>query len=336
MSRFAGGQLTGRFSWPAGLVDAARRYTREMTTENLKSLENARMKAAREIAELQSGLGLSFVTDGGVGFLDAFTPYAGGAEGAGSSGNIDKYPGTRNSYFHTPVVQRALRGGSAIGEHGYAGQIGKGRRKAILPSPAALALASENSYYSDLEDLLMAYARVLKSDVGRLASEGYEMIQLDEGFLLHSGYSKLVRKRLISTFLDAIELIFHGFRKRSLVYLHSGDASLILPRIAKAPVTDVGFDFNTPPGATLARIDKNVVLGLQNTTRKLPEEWLAKEPATLVSRVFDYSKRLRLDKNREVFLSPSQDYDGLQTYSQAKARLENLAKATTAIGGRWE
>jgi len=39
-----------------------------------------------------------------------------------------------------------------------------------------------------------------------------------------------------------------------------------------------------------------------------------------------------LDKESEVFLSPSQDYDGLQTYPQAKRRLDNLKNAVSLLG----
>ena len=92
MSKFAGGQLTGRFAWPPDVIDASRRYTRESSEENLKSLEAARRRAAGELAALQASLGFDYVTDGGVGFLDTFTPYAGGVKGTKSGGNIDKYP----------------------------------------------------------------------------------------------------------------------------------------------------------------------------------------------------------------------------------------------------
>ena len=335
MSRFAGAQLSGRFAWPAYVINAARKYTREMTAENEKSLEEARRKAAKEIIQLQTNLGLEYVTDGGVGFLDIFTPYAGGVKGVSSGGNIDKYPGTRNSYYHTPVVREALKGGSGVEKHLYTEEI-RGSKKAILPSPASLALASENSYYSNLEELTAAYAKVVREDVRQLAKAGYDLVQLTECFVPTGRFSKRVRKSFVTAFADSVEVVFKGFGKRSCVYFHSGDASILLPRVLKTSVTDVGFDFNTlPRAASTARISKNVVLGLQNTTRKLPDDWLDREADALAARAKEYAKNLKLSKEQEVFLAPSQDYDGLQTYPQAKRRLENLAKASSALREEW-
>jgi methionine synthase II (cobalamin-independent) len=337
VSKFTGGQLAGRFAWPAEVIDAARKYTREKTTENLKSLENARRAAAREIVSFQVSLGFDYVTDGGVGFLDIFTPYAGGVKGVSSGGNIDKYPGTRNSYYHTPVVRKALKGGSAVEDHLYTGEIKVGKKKAILPSPASLALASENSYYPDLEELMAAFAKVLREDVRRLGSAGYELIQLDECFLTVDRFSRKVGRGFVAAFADSVDAVFKGFRKRSCVYFHSGDASALLSKVLDTSITDVGFDFNTlPKAASRTRIGKNLILGLQNTTRKLPLDWLDREPGVLTSRAREYGKALRLGKESEVFLSPSQDYDGLQTYPQATRRLENLARAASTLKEGWQ
>lgn len=333
MSKFAGGQLSGRFPWPADVIEAARRYTRESSTENLGALEASRRRAAKEIATLQASAGFRFLTDGGVGFLDEFTPYASDLEGVGSGGNIDKYPGTRNSYYHTPVVKGALKGSSLIKRHLYTDELIAGKRKAILPSPASLALATENTYYSSLEELTAAFADVLRQDVAALEAAGYDLIQLNECFLTVERFSKNTSRSFVDSFVRSVDRVFKGSRKRSCIYFHSGDASQLLPRVNDTVVTDVGFDFHTPAStASRIRADKNVVLGLQNSTRKLPEDWLEKEPRELATRAQEYLKALRLDKESEVFLSPSQDYDGLQTYPQAKRRLDNLKNAVSLLG----
>jgi methionine synthase II (cobalamin-independent) len=255
----AGGQLTGRFAWPAELIDAGRKYTREDSAENLGSLEEARRRAAREIVSLQASIGFGYLTDGGVGFLDAFTPYSADLKGVGSGGNIDKYPGTRNSYYHTPVVKGALKGGSLIGKHLYTDELVTGKKKAILPSPASLALASENSFYPNLEELMAAFAGVLREDVRRLEAAGYEMIQLNECFLTVERFSKKVGAGFIDSFVESIDRVFKGSEKRSCLYFHSGDASSFLPKLSDTSVTDLGFDFHTPPRAASRRGDNCLV-----------------------------------------------------------------------------
>lgn len=333
MSKFVGGQLTGRFPWPPDVVEAGRKYTREDSAENLRSLEEARRKAAIEIASLQTSLGFEYVTDGGVGFLDAFSPYTCSVRGAEGGGNIDKYPGTRNSYYHTPVVKGELKEGSLLERYLYTVELKGGKSKAILPSPASLALASANSYYSKIEELVIAFAAVLREDVRRLDAAGYGLIQLNECFLTLERYNKKVGDGFIETFAECIDGIFKGSRKRSCLYFHSGDASKLLPKVLDTSVTDVGFDFQTPIQAiSPLRFSKNVLLGLQNTTRKLPEDWLHREPEELAKRFRECVKGLGLDRQSEIFLCPSQDYDGLQTYLQARRRLSNLARAVALLG----
>lgn len=334
MSVFAGGQLSGRFAWPAELIEAGRRYTRESSEGNLRSLEDARRRAAKDVVSLQVSAGFRFLTDGGVGFLDLFTPYSEGLEGVGSEGNIDKYPGTRNSYYHTPVVKGELKGGSLIRKHLYTDELAGGRKKAILPSPASLALAAESPRYPDLRGLMVAFAGVLQEDERQLEELGYDMIQLNECFLTVDRFRKRVHGEFVDSFVESVDRIFRGSRARSCIYFHSGDASDLLAKVVRTRVTDVGFDFHTPPSAaSLSSLGKNVVLGLQNTTRKLPEDWLEREPEELAARAKEYLRTLK-DGEGEAVLAPSQDYDGLQTYPQAKRRFENLAKAVSLLGGR--
>lgn len=334
MAIIRGGQLTGRLSWTPGLTEAARRYTREKTEENLAGLESAKLEAAREAVALQSSYGFEFVTDGGAGVVDVFTPYAEGLEGVGSGGNIDKYPGTRNSYFHTPVVTGEIRPKAVAARFLVTSALEGKNKKAILPSPAALSLASEDSHYRSPEELMLAYAEVLREDVRDLAASGFGFVQLTECFINNPRFAKAAA-RLAPRFGECVERVFQGFRGASCVYFHSGDAAPFLPALEDAGVTTLGFDFNTDPSAARGALEgKGAILGLQNSTRKLPGEWLDEEPVVLAARAREYVNRLGLGEGAEVFLAPSQDYDGLQTYPQAKRRLDNLARAIRILGGR--
>ena len=334
MAGFKGGQLTGRLAWTSELTEAARRYTREKTAANLAGLEAAKLGAAREAVALQSSYGFEYVTDGGAGVADIFTPYAERLEGVSSGGNIDKYPGTRNSYFHTPVVEGEIRPQAVAARFLFTAELKGGKKKAILPSPGALAVASEGSHYRPRERLMRAYAEVLRADVKELAAAGYGYIQLTECFINNGRFAK-ASAGLAPAFADCVEEIFEGYAGRSCVYFHAGDAAPFLPLLAESGVTDVGFDFNTPaPRASIAPDVMGVVLGLQNSTRKLPEEWLEKEPDALAARGREYIRGLGLADGVEVYLAPSQDYDGLQTYPQARRRLDNLAKAARILGGK--
>ena len=331
--KVGGGQLTGRLAWTPERTEAARRYTREKTDANLAAYEAAELKAAREAVALQASFGFGYLTDGGAGVTDIFAPYTEGLGGVKGGGNIDKYPGTRNSYFHTPVVEGDIRPTAVALKFLFTSEL-KGKKKAILPSPAALALASEDTHYSSKERLMLAFAEVLKKDVAELAAAGYEYIQLTECFLNNERFVK-ASAGLAPSFGGCVREIFDGYSGRSCVYFHAGDASGFLPLLAESGVTDLGFDFNTPASAAKGKVrGEGVILGVQNSTRKLPEEWLEREPEALAARAKEYVRELGLGEETEVFLAPSQDYDGLQTYPQAKRRLESLAKAVEILEGR--
>ena len=328
----SGIQLTGRFAWNRSLTSVARRFTREETAANVTALSEARRAAASEVIRAQADLAFEYITDGGVGFLDLFSPYVGSVAGVKAGGNIDKYPGTRNSYYHTPLVEGRIKAeGHTVDGFLYTSEFPAGtKKKAILPSPVAFALACENTFYSNLEDLVRDFSEVLRGDVKTLSSNGYDYIQLTECFLPNPRFSGRASKRIAESLVECLNAIFEGFRGRSALYLHSGDASGLLPGILESEVTDVGFDFNT--GLDSLRgvtIEKNLLLGLQNTTRKLPKELVEREPEVLAARVREGAAGLDVSGEAEIFLCPSQDFDGVQTYSQAIARLESLSAAFT-------
>ncbi|MBI3858947.1 MAG: hypothetical protein HY296_01710 [Thaumarchaeota archaeon] len=327
-------QLTGRFAWPRSLIIAARNYTRETTGENLEALASARRSAAADVIGLQSKLGVDYLTDGGVGVFDVFAPYLNRLRGVKETGNIDKYPGTRNSYYHIPIVDGRLGRENSMGEeYLHTSQYPEGtRKKAILPSPAAFALASENSHYGSLEELILDFSEILREDILDLGSRGYDYIQLSDGFLANQRFKHRISRGLVKSLLDGLRVAFDGFRGRSAFYLHSGDASGVLSDLLHSEVTDIGFDFNTPlenlDGIT---VTKNMILGLQNSTRKLPRTLLPKEAEALSGRARDAISALGIGSGAQVYLCPSQDFDGLQTFPQALSRMLNLAEAVRML-----
>lgn len=334
MPHFRGVQLTGRFSWNRALTAAARKYTREQTPANSQTLSDERKAAASEIIKAQMDYGFEYLTDGGVGSLDIFSPYVQTVAGVRGGGNINKYPGTRNSYYHTPLVDGKLRRGTPTIEKSlFTSEFPpRSRKKAILPSPVAFALACENTFYPNLEELVIDFSEILGGDVKALSSRSYDYIQLTESFLPGSRLPGEVSKRLVSSLLEGLDVIFDGFSGRSAVYFHSVDASSVLPKVLRSRVTDVGFDFNTSLASLKGvSFDKNLLLGLQNVTRKLPEEMLGREPEILAARARGAIATLDLSDGAGVSLCPSQDFDGLQTYPQAVARLRNLSDASKLL-----
>ncbi len=324
-----GVQLSGRFAWGPGLTAAARRYTREPNAGNARELTGARERAVSEFISLQTDLGLEFLTDGGLARQDLFSPYLASVDGVREAGNIDRYPGTRNSYYHIPQVNGRIRpAGSAVEETVSRSGLPPGRKsKAILPSPLSFALACENTFYSGREKILRDFCEVLREEVSALASAGCRYIQVTECFATDPRFKGKATSAMVQELLEGLERVFEGFGGRSALYFHSGDCSEMLPKVIESGLTDVGFDFNTPVRKVRGlALEKNLLLGVQDTTRKLPHELLELEPRLLADSARKSLSYLGLS-NAKAVLCPSQDYDGLQTYSQAVTRLRNLAKA---------
>ncbi len=332
----AGIQLSGRFAWDGALTSAARRYTREPGEGTFQSLSDARRKAAAEVMRAQVESGFEYVTDGGFASLDLFSPFIDTVVGIKAGGNIDRYPGTRNSYYHTPLVNDRIRPSPGeidrfLIEAAFPPHV---KKKAILPSPAAFALACENASYPDRESIVRDFSEVLRAHVEALAARGYGYVQLTECFLPSPRFRGRVSEKMGDALMEGLRTIFDGFGGRSALYVHSADGSELLRAALDSGLTDIGFDFNTPPDAFRGlSVDKNVLLGVQNTTRKLPEGLLDEEPGVLAGRTREYLADLRLAPSSEVAVCPSQDYDGVQTYPQAVSRLRTLAKAFRLLEG---
>lgn len=328
----SGIQLTGRLPWDAALTAAGRKYTREPNEQNAEELFEERRRSAAQAVSLQVELGFEFVTDGGAGETDLFSPFLEGIGGVKKGGNIDRYPGTRNCYYHVPLVEGKIRPGDTNRDlTRYFPERQGLRKKAILPSPLAFALACENEVYSDRAEIARDFAGLLTDEVKALSKEGIEFVQLTECFATSPRFASRMTDELTATLGDSLDVIFEGFRGRSAIYFHSADCSPLLEEALESGVTDVGFDFNTPTEAIGGASEKNILLGVQNTTRKLPPDFVSDEVAILTDRFRDLKGALS-NSQGEVWLCPSQDYDGLQTHSQAMVRLRNLGGAFRALG----
>ena len=325
-------QLSGRFPWNKDLVVAARRFTREGTDENKEALSRAQSESAAEAIAAQASLGFEYVSDGGAWAADIFSPYVDGVEGVSSEGNIDKYPGTRNSYYHTPIVTGKIRPQAPLHERLTLPEFPTGAKKmAILPSPAAFALSSEDTHYGNLERVASDFSEVLRKDVQVLSKAGYEYVQLNEGFLPNPRFSGR-GSGLANSLKTDLKTVFDGFRGRAGLYFHSGDASRLVPEFMNLGLTDLGFDFNTPLDSVADfRFEENLVLGFQNATRKLPDDLLDREPEILAARFRGASAKLKVAGGKTVAFAPSQDLDGLQTHDQALRRIGSLASAVKLV-----
>ncbi|MDE1855290.1 MAG: hypothetical protein KGH57_03170 [Candidatus Micrarchaeota archaeon] len=333
--RINGIQLTGRHAWPDALTNAARAYAREPNAEKQETLKSEQRKAAEGLVALQHELGFSYVTEGGFALKDDFIPYIERLKGVeGGEGQINQQPGTRNQYYFRPFVTGKLHAdGEVYSDYTLTDAIPRTyKRKLILPSPLSLALASESSAYSSRINLLYDFAEVQKKEIERF-SEHYDSIHLNEGFATDERFAGNVNTDLLSAFKSNLDKIFRGRSIRSAVHFYAGDARRLIPWVLDSKVTDIGFDFNTDLTRIGEHLDKNLILGLQNITRKLPENLLAEEPKRLAIRTNEVLDKLKIADGVEIFLGQSQGSDGLQTYPQAVRRDESLSKAFRILTG---
>lgn len=333
--KVSGIQLTGRHAWPDELTGAARVYAREPNEKNLEALKAGQRDAARKLAALQVKLGFSYVYEGGFGLKDDFVPYIEKVGGiGGGKGQINQQPGTRNQYYFIPFINGKLHSdGRIFSDYLLTGELPEGRKKKVtLISPLSFALASESTQYSGLVDLLYDFSEIQRREIEQL-SKSYDYIQLNESFASDERFSKKLTKDLLVAFGDRLDRSFKGLGVRSAVFCFAGDAKSIAPVVIDSKITDIGFDFNTSYAKIEVDIDKNLILGQQNVTRKLPDDLLADEPGRLAAKAKEALASIHLRDGAEVFLGQSQGSDGLQTYPQAIKRDENLSAALRLLRG---
>ncbi len=241
----------------------------EMSRDDLHRVED---EVTIEVLREQAEAGIDVVTDGQIRWEDGLTYFARRLTGFAING-LQRYFDT-NIYYRQPVVTGEVtwREPIAAGDYTFAAAHSARPVKPVVTGPLTLAALSRDEFYGNGDQLVMALAAALNSELRALARAGATLIQVDEPGLL-------IQRDRFPVFRRAMEALWDGVDTRRAVYTYFGHIDGLYPAILDLPVDVLGLDFVA--GARnwevirRARFTKDLGLGIvdaRNTRLEIPDE----------------------------------------------------------------
>ena len=221
------------------LVQATRDLDRGRTTP--EAVAGQMQRDLEELVSVQRAAGLTYVSDGMLGWQDVFRPLADAAEG------LDARPLTRfldtNTFYRAVLVEGEPRLEAPL----RAPDLPAGQWVGTLPSPLAFARAARDEVSAE-----KLAADVLSPQVEAWTAAGAALIVLSEPFAAREEEADELLRALgeLPSAPLALQLPF-------------GDAGSILPALADARVSAIGIDFYaTSPDAVPMGFPKEILAGV--------------------------------------------------------------------------
>ncbi len=254
--------LTGPFPRPEHLVQATRDLDRGRITP--AAAEVAFAEAERQVAEVETRLGLDSTTGGYLRWADMFRPFSELWQGV-STGPLTRFFETY-TFFRQPILESAPRGG----DRSIASWLPRGpAARAVLPGPYTFAHLAEVRYGgADRNAALRDIAQALASELKALGPARPAQIQFQEPLL---GYAPFAGDP--GPLVEAYRTLSSAASGAGTsVWTYFGDAGRSLPVLTRLPVDVIGvdlFEFELPNRADLG--GKGLGLGVIESRTTLPE-----------------------------------------------------------------
>lgn len=289
----------------------------------VEDLEAAQDELVTGVIKEQEAAGIDIVTDGLARWDDILTPIARHTAGFEIGGLLRWFD--NNVYYRRPVCVGPIewRGPSTVEAFSFARSVATHEVKAIVPGPVTFARLSVDEHYDSREDFVLAIARVLAQEVFELEAAGCKHIQIDEPALLDAPED-------IDLGSEAIYLMTSELKEaETTLATYFGDIKRLGPQLFEYPVNWFGLDFISGSEnfqlVDLLPPEKKLQAGImdaRNTKLETIEE---------IDRVIEMlTPKVTEDRLR---VAPSAGLEFLPR-EKARAKLERLAKAAKARGGK--
>ena len=298
--------------------------------ETLESYHKVLEKETKEFIELQKNLDLNYIFDGQLFWDDFLRPIASAlqlhAEGSNANENAVTRQIYTNTFYRKPLILEKLKNANnPLNDDRFLGLMPIGKRKAILPSPFALAYLSSGIHKNEdgtikndaFIEVLFDIAKVLNNEAKRLEMEkSVSFVQFNEPCMCYAEETKV----FFHNIAKSLQIATENIKAITSLHLYNGDASKFLPDIAEYPVDRTGADaYSTDLNKfSSVKFDKFLELGVVNSKNSLIEEpeSLAKYAKQAIEKIAPQG--LALVPNRPLELVPQEI---------AKKKIESLAKA---------
>ncbi len=223
----------GSFPKPEYLATArAQFYRNEISREALLALEE---QATREFILLQERVGLDVLVDGEAERGDMATFFAEKMNGFKISEPVRSYG---NRYYKKPRIVSAIEFREPMTKHffEYAQKLTSKPVKGMLTGPYTMMDWSFNEFYGSREEVVRAFAKVLREEAIELMKAGCKIIQVDEPALS-------VRSDEIELAAEGLRLVLDGLEMYSITHICYGAFEFLAPKIHLLPVDQIDLEF---------------------------------------------------------------------------------------------
>ncbi|MHB1908916.1 MAG: hypothetical protein ACYCQJ_08600 [Nitrososphaerales archaeon] len=239
--------LSGIHSRSESLVKTSRDYDRGRA--DLDALNAEFSSDAAKLIELQVDSRFSNFSDGQLRWQDFIRPFSESVNGLESGADLSRWFDT-NTFYKKPTVKKRLdTDGTFLQKKGYSFGADKSANKVSLPGPYTLSRLVDDQFYNSSEELVHAFASVLKKVISSLIKEGYSSIQLNEPSLVFRyGKSALTEPHELQAFIDAFSDNLSSTNVDLTLHTYFGDCSSILEKLlALEGISTIGIDFTQTP-----------------------------------------------------------------------------------------
>ncbi|MBU1089683.1 methionine synthase [Patescibacteria group bacterium] len=223
----------GSFPKPDYLIAGRRKfYKKEISREELSELEE---RATREFIEMQERVGLDVLVDGEAERGDMATFFAERLAGFEISEPVRSYG---NRYYKKPRIVSAIEFREPMTLHFFklAQNLTSKPVKGMLTGPYTMMDWSFNEHYSSREEVVRAFAKVLRQEAIELQKAGCKIIQIDEPALS-------VRSDEIELAAEGLKMVAEGLEMYSITHICYGAFEHLAPKIHLLPVDQIDLEF---------------------------------------------------------------------------------------------
>lgn len=314
--------LTGPFPRSEPLVAATRDLDRGRTDPG--AVEALFRSTEREVAALETRLGLVPATAGYLRWADLFRPISSGWSGF-TVGPVTRWFET-NTFFRQPILHHPpdrVPGVIARQLPAAGGVLDAAAARVLLPGPYTLAGLTDNRSGETDEALIHRLGRLLAEEVAELYGAGYRTIQFQEPLLVVrpprgpaaesvvAAYAAIGRARADAT---------------TILWTYLGDAGPSFPLLRRLGTSVIGIDLAETDPASLPRGPLGAGLGLGCLD---PRTTLGESPEEIARIARDAAERLAPDA---LWLGPGGPLD-LLPFGPAARKIEALPAARALLAG---
>lgn len=305
---------------------------------NYVIVENGRLnetskRAISEYLKFQESLGIDVLVDSEPYVLDMSTDFA-VALGLPLAHWTRSYD---NRFWRKGIVDRQLQRAEPIrlNQFEYAQSQTQKPVKGMLTGPTTLANWNFNNYYKTREELVLAWADVIRQEALALEKAGARYIQIDEPAI---GERHLERE----LFAEGLRRVTHGLNAYTITHICYGDFPLVFSNLKNLPVSQIDIELSSDLDLGLERSDilrmlkeepltkyKDVAVGVIDIRANKPVESLD----TVVRRIYTALEVLAPNDEslRRIWIDPDCGFRATKDSYIAAEKLRVMAKAVEKV-----